>query len=90
MLAHEEIRVFSDPERSIATMIEALEAMRARYPHKTFEGIGISVPGRVDPRSNHLILAPNLKCRWSWTTTRTPACSRSCGSGAWAAREMLC
>jgi predicted NBD/HSP70 family sugar kinase len=63
MLAHEEIRVFSDPDRSIATMIEAMQAMRSRYPHKTFEGIGISVPGRVDPKSNHLILAPNLK--WS-------------------------
>jgi predicted NBD/HSP70 family sugar kinase len=63
MLAHEEIRIFSDPERSVAGMIEAMQAMRDRYPHKTFEGVGISVPGRVHPKSNRLILAPNL----NWT-----------------------
>lgn len=63
MLAHEEIRIFSDPERSVAGMIEAMQAMRDRYPHKTFEGVGISVPGRVHPKSNRLILAPNL----DWT-----------------------
>jgi predicted NBD/HSP70 family sugar kinase len=60
MLAHEEIRIFSDPERSVAGMIEAMQAMRDRYPHKTFEGVGISVPGRVHPKTNRLILAPNL------------------------------
>ncbi|NYF90240.1 ROK family protein [Tunturiibacter empetritectus] len=61
MLAHEEISIFSDPERSVAGMIEAMQAMRDRFPHKTFEGVGISVPGRVHPKTNHLIHAPNLK-----------------------------
>jgi predicted NBD/HSP70 family sugar kinase len=37
--------------------------MRVRYPGKTFEGLGMSVPGRVDPERQELILAPNLK--WS-------------------------
>jgi len=63
MLAHEEISIFSDPERSVAGMIETMQAMRDRFPHKTFEGVGISVPGRVHPKTNHLIHAPNLK----WT-----------------------
>ncbi len=34
-----------------------------QYPDKSFEGIGISLPGRVDPVSQRLILAPNLP--WS-------------------------
>jgi predicted NBD/HSP70 family sugar kinase len=63
MLAHDEFRIFSDPERTVAGMIEMMQAMRDRYPHKTFEGVGISVPGRVHPKTNRLILAPNLK----WT-----------------------
>jgi predicted NBD/HSP70 family sugar kinase len=63
MLAHEEISIFSDPERSVAGIIETMQAMRDRFPHKTFEGVGISVPGRVHPKTNHLIHAPNLK----WT-----------------------
>ena len=61
MLAHEEISIFSDPERSVAGMIQTMQAMRDRFPHKTFEGVGISVPGRVHPTTNHLIHAPNLK-----------------------------
>ncbi len=62
-LAHEEIRIYSDPERSVAVMIDTMLALRSRFAKKTFEGIGISVPGRVDPETQRLILAPNLK--WS-------------------------
>ena len=60
-LAHEEVRIFADPERSVTGMVEVMVAMRARFPGKTFEGVGISVPGRVHPVTNRLILAPNLK-----------------------------
>jgi predicted NBD/HSP70 family sugar kinase len=35
--------------------------MRATHGNRSFEGIGISMPGRVDPDSQRLILAPNLK-----------------------------
>ncbi len=62
-LAHEEVRISADPERSLAAIVDAMIALRARHPGKTFEGIGISVPGRVHPVTNRLILAPNLK--WS-------------------------
>ncbi len=63
MLAHEEVRIFSDPERSVAVITNAMQAMRQRYPAKSFEGVGISLPGRVHPETHRLILAPNL--RWS-------------------------
>jgi predicted NBD/HSP70 family sugar kinase len=37
--------------------------MIANYPDRSFEGIGISLPGRVDPATQRLIIAPNLS--WS-------------------------
>jgi predicted NBD/HSP70 family sugar kinase len=40
-----------------------MQAMQAQQPNKTFEGVGVSLPGRVNPESHRLILAPNLK--WS-------------------------
>jgi predicted NBD/HSP70 family sugar kinase len=38
-----------------------MKAMRAGNSNRSFEGIGISMPGRVDSESQRLILAPNLK-----------------------------
>jgi len=38
-----------------------MERMLARHPEKSFEGIGVSLPGRVDPVTQQLLLAPNLK-----------------------------
>ena len=55
------MRIFSDPERSVEVITDAMQAMRLRYPGKSFEGVGISVPGRVHPETHRLILAPNLK-----------------------------
>lgn len=62
-LANEEIRIFSDPERSITAICDGMQAMRNRFPGKCFEGVGVSVPGRAHPETQRLILAPNLK--WS-------------------------
>jgi predicted NBD/HSP70 family sugar kinase len=38
-----------------------MDAIRANHPNRSFEGIGMSMPGRIDPESQRLILAPNLK-----------------------------
>ena len=62
-LEREVVPLVSDPERSIGKIVESMQAMRGRHANKTFEGVGISLPGRVDPESQRLILAPNL--RWS-------------------------
>ncbi len=62
-LAHEDVRIYSDPERSVMAICDAMQAMRNRFPGKSFEGVGVSVPGRVHPETQRLILAPNLK--WS-------------------------
>lgn len=62
-LSREAIPLVSDPERAVSSIIACMQTMRTRHLDKTFEGIGISVPGRVDPELQRLVLAPNLK--WS-------------------------
>ena len=62
-LSRETLPLVSDPERGVGNIIASMQRMQAMYPEKSFEGIGISLPGRVDPVSQRLILAPNLP--WS-------------------------
>lgn len=61
--SREVLPLVSDPVRGINNVIDCMEKMRARHPERSFEGIGLSLPGRVDPVSQRLIMAPNLK--WS-------------------------
>ncbi len=68
-LAHDEVRIVSDPAKSVSAIVDALQAMRSRFPSKSFEGVGVSLPGRVHPETHRLILAPNLK--WSNFDVRT-------------------
>ncbi len=60
-LSRESVPLISDPERSTRNIIECMRMLRERHPEKSFEGIGVSVAGRVDPETQRLILAPNLK-----------------------------
>lgn len=60
-LAREVVPLASDPGPAIAKIVLCMEAMRASHSSRSFEGIGVSMPGRVDPETQRLILAPNLK-----------------------------
>jgi predicted NBD/HSP70 family sugar kinase len=60
-LAREAVPLVSEPARSVAKIVQSMQSMRATHADRSFEGIGISMPGRVDPESQRLILAPNLK-----------------------------
>ena len=51
---------FEDFTRALT---ERLLALIKQHPEMLFAGIGISLPGRVDPASKRLILAPNLGWR---------------------------
>ncbi|MEI9978684.1 MAG: ROK family protein [Edaphobacter sp.] len=62
-LAREAVPLVSDAARSIVKIVQCMQAMRTAHSDRSFEGIGISMPGRVDPETQRLILAPNLK--WS-------------------------
>lgn len=60
-LAREVVPLVSDPKRAILKIVECMESMRVKHRDRSFEGVGLSMPGRVDPESQRLILAPNLK-----------------------------
>lgn len=59
-VSRDTIMTVSDPEASLKRIIERLRIVREQLPDKQFEGIGISVPGRVHPVTQRLLLAPNL------------------------------
>jgi predicted NBD/HSP70 family sugar kinase len=62
-LAREAVPLVSEPARSVTKIVHCMQSMRAAHSDRSFEGIGISMPGRVDPETQRLLLAPNLK----WT-----------------------
>src|SRR5579885_3630660 len=50
----------SNPTKATESIIECMKRIRDNHPKKSVEGIGISVPGRVDTETQRLIFAPNL------------------------------
>jgi len=60
-LAREAVPLVSEPSRSVTKIVQCMQSMRAAHSDRSFEGIGISMPGRVDPDTQRLLLAPNLK-----------------------------
>ena len=57
-----------DPKAGIDGIIERIQRMQRSCRGKKIEGIGISLPGRVDRASERLVFAPNLK--WPDTEIR--------------------
>ena len=62
-LTRESLPLVSDPERGVNNLIACIKRMRDMHHDKSIEGIGLSLPGRVDPVKQRLILSPNLP--WS-------------------------
>jgi len=60
----------SGADAAIAALIERIQRLLANCQGKKVEGVGITVPGRVDPGTKRLIFAPNLK--WPACDLRTP------------------
>jgi len=60
-LAREVVPLVADAERAVDRIIQCMKAMRDDHKDRSFEGIGLSMPGRIDPETQRLILAPNLK-----------------------------
>src|SRR6185437_4336054 len=48
---------------AIATLIKRIKAIIQASENKKIEGVGISVPGRIDRSEGRLVFAPNLKWR---------------------------
>jgi predicted NBD/HSP70 family sugar kinase len=51
----------SDPADSMRLVTDCMHRMQRAAPRKSIKGIGISLPGRVNPATQRLIFAPNLK-----------------------------
>ncbi len=60
LLSHAELPLSHDPAKAVTSILECMRRMRAAHPQKSFKGAGISLPGRVDDRTQRLIFAPNL------------------------------
>jgi predicted NBD/HSP70 family sugar kinase len=61
LLSRWPVPITSDPAASMRLIIECMQRIRPTAAHKSTEGIGISLPGRVNPITQRLIFAPNLK-----------------------------
>jgi predicted NBD/HSP70 family sugar kinase len=59
-LARQDVLLPAEPEPAIARILDSMEDLRQRHPNHNFEGIGISLPGRIDPEIGRLVHAPNL------------------------------
>lgn len=60
----------TDPRLAAAQLAEKIRRLVESHPDLIFEGIGISVPGRLDKNRQRLIFAPNLK--WPEFDFRAP------------------
>ena len=62
-LAQDSLATPQEPQQFMAELIPRVQKLMASRPELTFEGIGVSVPGRVDLASKNLVFAPNLGWR---------------------------
>jgi predicted NBD/HSP70 family sugar kinase len=60
LLDRQIVPITSDAAASTRRLIDCVERLRATVPRKSIEGIGIAIPGRVDPATQQMIFAPNL------------------------------
>jgi len=69
-IAHESFQTNEDANIFIKDLTERLQLFIKLHPDTYFEGIGISMPGRVDSISKKLVFAPNLG--WRDVDLQTP------------------
>ena len=62
-LSQEMVTTLEDPAKTAAKLASAIKRRMDAHPDLLFEGVGISLPGRIDPVSRRVMFAPNLK--WS-------------------------
>src|SRR5262245_58507368 len=60
----------ADPQSALGPLIERIQRLQVSCRNKKVEGIGVSLPGRVERGSGRLVFAPNLK--WPEFDLRAP------------------
>jgi predicted NBD/HSP70 family sugar kinase len=69
-LAQESLPTAKNPEQFIVELTSRLRNLIQTHPGISYEGIGVSLPGRIDTQSQKLIFAPNLG--WKDVDLKTP------------------
>lgn len=69
-LAQESMPTAPNPEQFIADLSARLRNLIKTYPEISYEGIGVSLPGRIDIATQRLVFAPNLG--WGDVDLKTP------------------
>ena len=69
-LAQESFATTQDPKHFVVELIPRIQNLIRARPEITCEGIGVSLPGRVDLGTKRLVFAPNLG--WSDVDLKTP------------------
>jgi len=59
-LSRETIATYTDPQKTVSQIGRRMRALREENASKSFEGVGVSLPGRVHPATQRVLLAPNL------------------------------
>jgi predicted NBD/HSP70 family sugar kinase len=62
LLSQCKVPVTSDPAASTRLIVDCIRRFKSIFTDRAIEGIGASLPGRVDPATQRLTFAPNL--RW--------------------------
>lgn len=60
LLSRSQVPLTGDPAASTRLLIESMRQMQISHARNSIEGIGMSLPGRVDPATQRMIFAPNL------------------------------
>lgn len=69
-LSQETMATLSHPAKTAARLVASIQHQMQSHPELAFEGIGISLPGRVDQATGKIVFAPNLN--WPVFDFRTP------------------
>jgi predicted NBD/HSP70 family sugar kinase len=70
ILAHESMPTGREPKDFIERLGRRVTDLMRAHPKNSYEGIGISVPGRIDSASQRMTFAPNMS--WSDVDFKTP------------------
>ena len=64
-LVEETLPTPDDPDQFVAMISKRIRELMKKHPRIAYEGIGVSLPGRVDLASQRFVFAPNLGWRES-------------------------
>jgi predicted NBD/HSP70 family sugar kinase len=60
IITQDSLPTLGDPQTFLAALAERIQNLRRSQPQIFCEGVGVGLPGRVDPQTQRLIFAPNL------------------------------